>query len=97
MGYSSFSYLQELELDILKIDKSFIDNLTESSNGYALCRAIIRIAHELELVVIAEGIETKKQKNMLIRAGCDFGQGFIFSKALTCNEFEELYFSKVVA
>jgi len=97
MGYSSFSYLQELELDILKIDKSFIDNLTESSNGYALCRAIIRIAHELELVVIAEGIETEKQKNMLIRAGCDFGQGFIFSKALTCNEFEEMYFSTVIA
>jgi diguanylate cyclase (GGDEF)-like protein len=87
VGYSSLSYLQQLNLDILKIDKSFIGNLSDP-NSFALCKAIITIAHELGLSVIAEGIETKEQRDILTKVGCDFGQGFLFSKPLTFQQLE---------
>jgi EAL domain-containing protein (putative c-di-GMP-specific phosphodiesterase class I) len=56
----------------------------------ALCEAIIVMAHKLNIRVIAEGIETEQQRDLLIRAGCDFGQGFLFSKPLLADEFEQL-------
>lgn len=90
VGYSSLSYLQQLNLDILKIDRSFINNLAEP-NSLALCKAIITIAHELGLSVIAEGIETKEQRDMLTELGCDFGQGFLLSKPLPFQQFENDY------
>ena len=91
VGYSSFSYLQQLDLDILKIDKSFVSNLTTKGNGFKLCKAIIGVAHQLGLTVIAEGIETSEQKNMLIKAGCDLGQGYLFSKAIPILAFEQKF------
>ena len=91
VGYSSFSYLQQLDLDILKIDKSFVSNLTTKGNGFKLCKAIIGVAHQLGLTVIAEGIETNEQKRMLIRAGCDLGQGYLFSKPIPVSLFEQQF------
>jgi len=90
-GYSSLAYLQKLDIDYLKIDKSFVDNLEPNSNDLALCEAIIVMAHKLDLKVIAEGIETTQQRDLLISAGCDYGQGYLFSKPIPANEFEKLF------
>ncbi|WP_440875749.1 EAL domain-containing protein [Thalassotalea sp. PLHSN55] len=91
VGYSSLSYLQQLNLDLLKIDRAFIAQLTASTSSYGLCKGIIAIAKELQLTVVGEGIETKQQRDMLIQAGCDYGQGYLFSKPLPCAEFESAY------
>ena len=87
-GYSSLAYLQKLDIDYLKIDKSFVDNLGAGSNEEALCEAIIVMAHRLNLKVVAEGIETNMQYDFLKKAGCDYGQGYLFSPALNKKEFE---------
>jgi diguanylate cyclase (GGDEF)-like protein/PAS domain S-box-containing protein len=92
-GYSSLSYLKKFDIDYLKIDKSFIHNLTEGSDDMALSEAIIVMAHKLGLKVIAEGIETAQQRNLLLAAGCDSGQGYFFSKPLPPQEFENLLVS----
>ena len=89
-GYSSLSSLKKFDIDYLKIDKSFVDNLEPDSNDLALCEAIIGMAHKLNLKVIAEGIETTQQRDLLIAAGCDYGQGYLFSKPLPEIEFETL-------
>jgi len=93
-GYSSLSALKKLHIDYLKIDKLFIDNLEPESNDLALCEAIIVMAHKLGLKVIAEGIETEQQRDLLIAAGCDYGQGYLFSKPLPATEFETLLRSR---
>jgi diguanylate cyclase (GGDEF)-like protein/PAS domain S-box-containing protein len=93
-GYSSLSALNRLDIDYLKIDKSFVDNLAPNSNDLALCEAIIVMAHKLDLKVIAEGIETEQQKDLLIAAGCDYGQGYLFAKPLPATEFEKLLTSR---
>jgi diguanylate cyclase (GGDEF)-like protein/PAS domain S-box-containing protein len=87
-GYSSLSYLKKFDIDYLKIDQSFVKNLTPDSNDMALCEAIIVMAHKLGIKVIAEGIETIDQKNLLTAAGCDYGQGYLWSKPVPSREFE---------
>lgn len=87
-GYSSLSYLKKFEIDYLKIDRSFVGNLSEGSDDLILCEAIIMMAHRLGMKVIAEGIETAQQRALLVRAGCDYGQGFLFSKSLPPKELE---------
>lgn len=89
-GYSSLSALKRLDIDYLKIDKSFVVNLQPNSNDLALCEAMIVMAHKLKLKVIAEGIETKQQKELLLAAQCDYGQGYYFSKPLPASDFESL-------
>ena len=89
-GYSSLSYLRKFALDFLKIDKSFVFNLEYDAANVALCEAIIVMAHKLGLRVIAEGVETRQQADLLKRAGCDFGQGFLFSPAVPADEFEAM-------
>lgn len=79
-GYSSLSYLKKLNADYIKIDKSFVQNLSLYSEDMVLCETIILMAHKLGLKVIAEGIETQEQSNLLQSIGCDFGQGYLFSK-----------------
>jgi diguanylate cyclase (GGDEF)-like protein/PAS domain S-box-containing protein len=79
-GYSSLSYLQKLDVDYLKIDQSFVRDLAPGNESHALCSAIIEMAHALRLRVIAEGIETQEHRDLLAAAGCDFGQGYLFSK-----------------
>jgi len=89
-GYSSLSYLQKFEIDFLKIDRSFVSNLTEESNDIVLCEAIITMAHKLKIKVIAEGIETEFQKKLLSEMGCDFGQGYFFSRPVPTDKFQLL-------
>ena len=78
------------DIDFLKIDRSFVKNLTADSDDHALVQAIIIMAHKLGIKVIAEGIETKGQRDLLIEAGCDFGQGYYFSKPLPGDKFLQL-------
>jgi diguanylate cyclase (GGDEF)-like protein/PAS domain S-box-containing protein len=89
-GYSSLSYLKKFDIDYLKIDRAFVRNLTASSDDLALCEAIIVMAHKLNIKVIAEGIETEEQRKLLAGAGCDYGQGFLFSKPVPAEAFESL-------
>ncbi len=81
-GYSSLSYLQRFEVDTLKIDKSFIDNVGKGGQAAALVEAIIGIAHTLRLDVVAEGIEDHEQRERLRDLGCDLGQGYLFARPL---------------
>jgi diguanylate cyclase (GGDEF)-like protein/PAS domain S-box-containing protein len=88
VGYSSLSYLKNLHIDYLKIDQSFTRNLHPGSSDMALSEAIIVMAHKLGLKVIAEGVETAAQRDLLRGAGCDYGQGFLFAEPMPPEEFE---------
>ena len=89
-GYSSLSYLKEFDIDYIKIDQSFVRHLEPNSSDLALCEAMIVMAHKLGIKVIAEGVETAEQRDLLIAAGCDYGQGYLFSKPLPAKELEAL-------
>jgi diguanylate cyclase (GGDEF)-like protein/PAS domain S-box-containing protein len=81
-GYSSLSYLQKFEIDFIKIDQSFVRHLVPNSTDLALCKAIISMAHALGMQVVAEGIETESQRDLLLAAGCDFGQGYWLARPM---------------
>lgn len=89
-GYSALSYLKKFQIEYLKIDQSFTRNLAAGSSDLALCEAIIVMAHKLGIKVIAEGIETHQQRDFLAKAGCDYGQGYLFAKPMPAGEFEQL-------
>jgi EAL domain-containing protein (putative c-di-GMP-specific phosphodiesterase class I) len=89
-GYSAMSYLQRFDIDYLKIDQSFVRNMVKNPGDQAIAEAIIVMAHKLGLKVIAEGVETEQQRDMLHQAGCDYAQGFLFSKAIPADELEIL-------
>jgi len=89
-GYSSLAYLKKFDIDYLKIDKSFVGNLTPDSSDKILCEAIIVMAHKLGMKVIAEGIETEQQRQLLIESDCDYGQGYLFSRPVPADAFEQL-------
>ncbi len=93
-GYSSLSYLKKFDIDYLKIDQSFTRNLSPTSSDMALCEAIIVMAHKLGIKVIAEGVETIEQRDLLIAANCDYGQGYLFSRPVPADEFEKLLIKK---
>ncbi len=85
-GYSSLSYLQRFPLDILKIDKTFVDELGIDPDGSEIVSAVIKLAHTLGLQVIAEGVETEAQLTELRHLGCDFAQGYLFSRPVPASE-----------
>ena len=89
-GYSSLSYLRELPIDVLKIDKSFVDEITAAKQQLALVEGIIGIAKKLDLEVTAEGIETDAQREMLVAMGCHYGQGYLLAMPASANETELL-------
>ena len=90
-GFSSLSYLSKLPVDTLKIDRSFIIDMTAGPQGMALVSTIINLAHALRLKVVAEGVETEEQSRLLRLLGCDEMQGFLFSAALPGELFEKKY------
>ena len=87
-GYSSMAYLQQLPLDQLKIDQSFVRDLPDNTSSLAIVRAILAMAHSLNLEVIAEGVETLAQRDALINSGCKHLQGYLFSKPVAVEVFE---------
>jgi sensor c-di-GMP phosphodiesterase-like protein len=89
-GYSSLSYLKRLPIDTLKIDKSFIQDVSDNSHDAAIASAIIDMARSLQLNVVAEGVETEAQVRFLQRKGCGLVQGYYFGQALPLEDMEEL-------
>lgn len=87
-GYSSLSYLKKFDIDYIKIDRNFVTGLAHGSEDLALCEAIIVMAHKLDILVIAEGVETTQQRDLLLQAGCNYAQGDLYSKAVTAEEFD---------
>ena len=85
-GYSSLSYLQELPLDVVKIDKSFLDDMAVSRKKQGLVNSIIQLSHQLDLKVVAEGLEERVQLELLKEAGCNWGQGYYFSRPLPAKD-----------
>ena len=86
-GYSSLAYLKKFHIDFVKIDRSFVQNLGAGNDDMVLCEVIVDMAHRLGMRVIAEGVETESQLELLKRAGCDFAQGYLFSPALPFDQF----------
>ncbi len=90
-GYSSLNYLKEFPFDVLKIDKSFLSDITKNNKSKAIVLSIIELAHNLKAVALAEGIETEEQLKTLKDMGCDLGQGYYFSEPLSKDEIEEFF------
>jgi diguanylate cyclase (GGDEF)-like protein/PAS domain S-box-containing protein len=90
-GYSSFTYLQKLAIDFIKIDQSFVRHLAPGSTDLALCTAVIAMANALGMKVVAEGVETELQRDLLRQAGCHFGQGYLFARPMGPAAFEEWF------
>lgn len=89
-GYSSLGYLKQLPIDVLKIDKSFVSDVTDNADDAALVMTVITLAHNLRLKVVAEGVETEEQLRFLRLMKCDEWQGYLFSKPVTAEAFGEL-------
>ena len=84
-GYASLSYLQEYPFDFIKIDQSFVSKIVNDDTQYAIVRAILDLANALDMKVIAEGIETEEQRDLLLEIGCTYGQGYWFSRPVTAE------------
>ncbi|ADE12252.1 bifunctional diguanylate cyclase/phosphodiesterase [Sideroxydans lithotrophicus] len=89
-GYSSLQYLKRLPLDQLKIDQSFMQEITSDSSDMAIVSTIIAMAQSMQMGVIAEGVETEEQRQLLLRKGCNHFQGYLFSKPVPVEQFEKL-------
>ena len=87
-GFSSLAYLQKHDIDYLKIDQAFVRNMAPGSKDLSLCEAIVVMAHKLGLQVIAEGVETEQQRDLLHAAGCDYAQGYFFSRPVHAEALE---------
>lgn len=85
-GYSSLAYIKHLNVDRIKIDRSFIQDIDYNTESYSIVKAIITMGHSLGLKVLAEGIETEKQRQILQQLGCDEGQGYLFSRPVKAEE-----------
>ena len=86
-GYCSLAYLKQFDIDYLKIDRSFIHNIKPENSDRVLCEAIVVMAHTLDIKVIAEGVETTEQQQLLRDMHCDYAQGYLYSQPLTADEF----------
>jgi EAL domain-containing protein (putative c-di-GMP-specific phosphodiesterase class I) len=96
-GYSSLGRLQRLPVDVLKIDKAFVEDIDAGVKQGALVRAIVMMAHSLDLTVVAEGVETEVQRAFLERHGCDLYQGHLLSPPLPASEMEQYLRSRHAA
>lgn len=94
VGYSSFYMLKNINIDILKIDKTFSDEVLEDNRGKIIIETIIEMAKKLKIKTVAEGIEKKEQIEYLRKIGCDMVQGYYYEKPINIKEFEEKYLKK---
>lgn len=90
-GYSSLSYLKSLPVDTLKIDQSFVYDIPDDLNAMEIASAVIAIAHKLNLRVVAEGVENIDQRDFLVINGCDYAQGYFFSRPLSCVQMHAFF------
>jgi EAL domain-containing protein (putative c-di-GMP-specific phosphodiesterase class I) len=95
-GYSSLSYLQRLPVNRVKIDQSFVRELSSLLQPVSIVRAIIAMAHSLQLEVLAEGVEDEKQRSILLAEGCDQAQGYLFGRPMPAADFERLLIPMVL-
>mgnify|MGYP002777759915 CR=1 FL=1 len=93
-GYSSLAYLHRLPVDSLKIDRSFVSQIQTDNRNYQIVKTIIGLGRQLNLAVIAEGIETSQQLEWLKELDCEFGQGYLFSRPIPATEIEQLYLTR---
>ncbi|MDD3312583.1 EAL domain-containing protein [Pseudodesulfovibrio sp.] len=89
-GYSSMSYLQKFPVDQLKIDLSFVRHMEKAPENIEIIRAMVNMAHSLRLQVVAEGIETERQRDLLYSLQCDYGQGYLYSKPVPADQAEDM-------
>jgi EAL domain-containing protein (putative c-di-GMP-specific phosphodiesterase class I) len=89
-GYSSLSYLRDLPIDVVKMDRSFVEGIADSDQRLAVAEGIVQIARTLGLEVIAEGIETEEQRGLLRSMGCHYGQGYLLAMPMPASQAEEL-------
>jgi EAL domain-containing protein (putative c-di-GMP-specific phosphodiesterase class I) len=89
-GYSSLSYLHRFPVDILKIDRSFVERLSHTSDSAELARTVVRLGQSLQLQTVAEGVEDSTQFLALRRMGCDIGQGYYFGRPMESQDMERL-------
>lgn len=89
-GYSSLSHLQRFPINRLKIDQSFAQDVTHNSANASITRAIVSLAHSMNLSVLAEGVETKEQLALLRQQGCDEVQGHLYGRPMPGEKFEQL-------
>jgi EAL domain-containing protein (putative c-di-GMP-specific phosphodiesterase class I) len=89
-GYSSLSYLARFRPDLLKLDKSFVDNIATDAMTYTVVEGVIDLAHKLGVIVVAEGVETQDQLERLRDAGCDKVQGYLLSRPVPMERLVEL-------
>lgn len=93
-GYSSLTYLKKLPIDIVKLDREFINNVINKESDLVIVEHIINLIHDLNLEIVAEGIEIEEQRLILRERKCNYGQGYLFSKPIAKEEFEKLIVSK---
>lgn len=89
-GYSAMGYLKRFDIDYLKIDRSFVNDVASDSSSRAIVEAIIAMSHKLDIKLVAEGVETEKQRALLAEVGCDYGQGYLLSKPLPEQPFVDM-------
>ena len=89
-GYSSLNVLKDIPIDILKLDMKFLSGSSNTERGKAIIRSVVSMASLLDIPVIAEGVETKEQADMLLSFGCENMQGFYFSKPVPAEEYEKI-------
>jgi Amt family ammonium transporter len=95
-GYSSLNYLKRLPIDVLKIDRSFVDECSSVQEDGKICSTIINLADNLDLSTVAEGVENKEQLDFLIEYGCHVFQGYYFYKPLESAAVEQLLFKRPI-
>ena len=95
-GYASLGYLKKFPVDVLKIDRAFVQDIQSGKSGVAMISAIISLAHAMELKVVAEGVECEDELQVLQKYGCEFVQGYYFSKPLSVTDFTKEILEKVI-